>query len=627
MVLRMNGNGTKLISLDIPAKHINWERVSHWLPDCDINDSADHRDSCHLEPPESILPGFRVIDTEQQCVIIAPPFCRYATLSYIWGETKGSVQALVSNAKSLEVPGSLSRTGVSLSPVIRDAITACRHLKIRYLWVDQLCILQDEDMAKKALHLNAMGDIYGYSYVTLVDLVGTNADHGLCGVDSRQRVRRWSAKIQGLYFLGKSDPSEVLVADSKWMTRGWTFQETLLSSRLLLFSDTKLIYECSGRNCVIDDECGRAWPRKRVKIPLGSYQDIVRDYTKRTFSYESDILRGFAGILHAGFGSDHYFGVPLGEFTKSLSWYTENGDYPRRVTETGNDVFPSWSWSSTTSSVRFFKSSRVTRTVTVAIFAIPSHQDETQAFKVIMDTPGFVNGGEPEISYSFHISWALLLIQAWRQGCFLEKIPTELDDSRMTWVDCEFIIHRIWRYPKDINQDARGTDPQASTVRNFHSKFPAPLQSECEPGCIMVYTQSLRLRVVPATEGYDEPNLQDQQGQMIAWLLPQTADWSSITNTPNGRTSKFDVIALSFDADPDGLEHHDTYKSWKAYSGHGDLTWYDSSGKVLPFVEKPRMLLMVLKTENGVSKRVALAETWLRVWIHAKPQFQTFILA
>lgn len=224
----------------------------------------------------------------------------------------------------------------------------------------------------------------------------------------------------------------------------------------------------------------------------------------------------------------------------------------------------------------FLKSSRLTRTVTVAIFAIPSHKDENQAFKVITDSSGLVRGGKPEISYPFYTSWALLLIQAWRQGCFPEKIPTKLDDSQMTWVDCEGNIPYIWRFPKDISHVARGTDPQASTVRDFHSKFPALLQSKCEPGCIMVYTQSLRLRVVAATEGYDEPNLQDQQGRIIAWLLPQTADWSSITNTPNGRTNKIDVIALSFEADPDGLEHHDTYKSWKAYSGHGDLTWYDS---------------------------------------------------
>lgn len=38
------------------------------------------------------------------------------------------------------------------------------------------------------------------------------------------------------------------------------------------------------------------------------------------------------------------------------------------------------------------------------------------------------------------------------------------------------------------------------------------------------------------------------------------------------------------------------------------------------------MLLMVLKTEKGVIKRVALVESWLRVWIHAKPEFKTFIL-
>jgi hypothetical protein len=32
----------------------------------------------------------------------------------------------------------------SLSQVIQDAITTCRALSIRYLWVDSLCILQGQ---------------------------------------------------------------------------------------------------------------------------------------------------------------------------------------------------------------------------------------------------------------------------------------------------------------------------------------------------------------------------------------------------------------------------------------------------------------------------------------------------
>ncbi|GKZ21551.1 hypothetical protein AbraIFM66951_006733 [Aspergillus brasiliensis] len=610
------------------AKRIHWPTVSLWLGNCDFG-TMDHTVSCHKDTPPSILSQFRVIDTENQCVVLAPPFCKYAALSYVWGDTKGSTQALVSNIASLEKRGSLSETKVSLSAVIRDAMTVCRHLGVGYLWVDQLCILQDEDMAKKALHLNAMGEIYGNSYVTLVDLVGTNANHGLSGVGARQRVSRRSGRTQGLYLLGGCEPYDRILRRSKWMTRGWTFQESTLSPRLLLFSETMLTYECSGRNFVTDDERGNVAFSSKVKIPLGSYQDIVRLYTKRTLSFEPDILRAFAGILHAACGSDHYFGLPLGRFTQSLSWYTDNGKYyPRRETREGTEIFPSWSWSSTTSSIRFDMEDLRTITVPMALSAIPAPENKTQPFKVISDTSALGRAEVPPIAYPFYLSSALVLIQAWREGCFAETIPMELDNAELTWKQYLTIIRDKQSSLAKLCNAARGIDPQTFMVRDFHSKFPAHLQCKCEPGCVMVYTQSLRLRIVPATEGYGEPNLQDQQGRIIAWLLPHTANWNSITNTlTNGRTSQLDVIALSFETYPVGFEHHETYKSWQGYSGQEDLTWYDSSGKALRFAEKPRIQLMVVKTKNGISKRVALAETWLRVWIYAKPQFQTFILA
>ncbi|RAL00736.1 HET domain-containing protein [Aspergillus ibericus CBS 121593] len=108
-----------------------------------------------------------------------PPYI-YAALSYVWGATADSYfQAKKSTIEALEAKGYLFEN--PLPATIEDAICACRDLQIRYLWVDRLCIVQDDEGLKNA-QINAMGDIYRHSYVTLVDIEGLDMNHGLPGV-------------------------------------------------------------------------------------------------------------------------------------------------------------------------------------------------------------------------------------------------------------------------------------------------------------------------------------------------------------------------------------------------------------------------------------------------------------
>jgi Heterokaryon incompatibility protein (HET) len=53
-----------------------------------------------------------------------------------------------------------------LSLTFKDAVKICRDLNLRYLWIDSLCIIQDdgEDWSEQAM---AMASIYGGSYLTL----------------------------------------------------------------------------------------------------------------------------------------------------------------------------------------------------------------------------------------------------------------------------------------------------------------------------------------------------------------------------------------------------------------------------------------------------------------------------
>ncbi|KAM6534245.1 hypothetical protein FALCPG4_007177 [Fusarium falciforme] len=73
-----------------------------------------------------------------------PP--RYAALSYCWGSENDAKSQLCTTSDSIEI----RKTGIpkdAMSAVLWDAVTVCRSLGIRYLWIDALCILQDDNKA------------------------------------------------------------------------------------------------------------------------------------------------------------------------------------------------------------------------------------------------------------------------------------------------------------------------------------------------------------------------------------------------------------------------------------------------------------------------------------------------
>lgn len=89
---------------------------------------------------------------------------RYVALSYAWGNTR-MVKLMQGNVLFLRTPGSLTKLP-DLPQTLRDAITLVRNVGERYLWIDSLCILQDNkvDMEQQ---MGQMGDLYTHSYFTI----------------------------------------------------------------------------------------------------------------------------------------------------------------------------------------------------------------------------------------------------------------------------------------------------------------------------------------------------------------------------------------------------------------------------------------------------------------------------
>ncbi|KAF2830914.1 hypothetical protein CC86DRAFT_246452, partial [Ophiobolus disseminans] len=90
----------------------------------------------------------------------------YAALSYTWGPREPYLLLQNNLAEMLEC-NSLIKVASQLGQVVHDAIKVCEDLKIPYLWIDSLCIVQD-NMEDKSAQIQNMDRIYSKSYVTLV---------------------------------------------------------------------------------------------------------------------------------------------------------------------------------------------------------------------------------------------------------------------------------------------------------------------------------------------------------------------------------------------------------------------------------------------------------------------------
>lgn len=131
---------------------------------------------------------FRVIDLLRRCLIRAQPEHEYAALSYVWGGVKiENYQTTLENLPSRERDGAFDPQRLSLPETIVDSMILASQLKIRYLWIDALCIVQNDAQSKHRFISN-MDVVYLNAYLTIVAAAGNDATAGLSGV-SKTRPR------------------------------------------------------------------------------------------------------------------------------------------------------------------------------------------------------------------------------------------------------------------------------------------------------------------------------------------------------------------------------------------------------------------------------------------------------
>ncbi|KAK0652670.1 heterokaryon incompatibility protein-domain-containing protein [Cercophora newfieldiana] len=339
---------------------IDFAIVRRWLALCSLNHGTACRKNIALKElnrshPTLEIDNFRCVDVEENCLVVPPTRCRYAALSYVWG-VPGLFTTLKANVNELETPGAFDKPEYRdlIPPTIRDAMRVAREIKMRYLWVDSLCIVQDEHKDEKTKHILLMDVVYSAADLVIIAAGSAHANAGIAGIDPGSRgFQQPIEQVAPGLRLGFKARWQDGIGASKYYTRGWTFQESTFATRSLVFIDGKVVFRCQGTD---------VWEEHLPETPgqirgqeggsrgaysgddIGETEGMIQTYSERELTYPTDIYNAFAGVsrqLVYRLDTDLCHGIPTAYFDWFLLWFPMK-DQTRRGDP--HPIAPSWSW-------------------------------------------------------------------------------------------------------------------------------------------------------------------------------------------------------------------------------------------------------------------------------------------
>ncbi|OTA89591.1 hypothetical protein M434DRAFT_14449 [Hypoxylon sp. CO27-5] len=296
-------------------------QVGEWLKEC-TETHGQCNPNVDVELPTRILDlgtpdsigGVRLIETKESPIKRG----KYACLSHCWGgnivdAAKTTRHSLKEKKRDIPVE--------RLPQTFQDAICVARKLNIRYLWVDSMCILQDEDDKSDWNHESRkMVAVYQNAFITIAASCSPNSNDGFL----RSTSSIYATKLLQCMATNDNSPNFYIrqtlphhekplesIDTSPLLVRAWVLQERLLSPRFLSFELGELVWECNKlTTCQCGDDLwlyGSQILKQRycesIEPPdlsglRNCWSTIVEKYTTLTLSFEKDRLRAIAGIAN-----------------------------------------------------------------------------------------------------------------------------------------------------------------------------------------------------------------------------------------------------------------------------------------------------------------------------------------
>jgi Heterokaryon incompatibility protein (HET) len=312
----------------------------------------------------------------------------YITLSHCWGD---GPTLILNNTTMKEFLQRIPESKLLLSgaTTFRHAICVTRCLGFRYLWIDSLCINQ-EDEAEKLEEISRMGEIYSKA---VLNISATGASSGSDGLFFHRRLDHMPCSKTSEYTVGQgtshttreivaytTDFAGEIVAHTTDFgddvdfghlnSRGWVFQERMLARRVLHFTRNQIYWECRSLNAAETVSCGHKEMRsgfleqfKRWNVNDYSQSTnfmenastvwamLIAGYSFTDLTYPSDKLLALSAVAKGyaesrGWTPDEYLaGLWRRDLIRQLSWVVIAPWSSKREQEY---VAPSWSWASIT---------------------------------------------------------------------------------------------------------------------------------------------------------------------------------------------------------------------------------------------------------------------------------------
>ncbi|KAK3380623.1 heterokaryon incompatibility protein-domain-containing protein [Lasiosphaeria ovina] len=308
---------------------------------------------------------------------------RYIALSHCWGTLP--VTTTVTSTLHQRMQGIFVH---ELSTNFQHAIQMTRQLGYRYLWIDSVCIIQD-DANDWAVESAKMAQVYTRASLTLAAANSAAAGDGFLNPRPTRRAvtishRSTAGVIVGHVTIGEQTSQEIYrdgfrydVNGGPLALRGWTLQERLLARRIVFFGSEESHWKCRTASW---SESTRLWPVRSVdaragrgsldKLPifgppffrpvdpnvlLNDWYTILQEFTSRSLTKKDTdklpALSGIAKVIEAGFGASdaglttplYHAGLWAHDLPRALLWQSF-GPEPSTGMSGGVLPGPSWSW-------------------------------------------------------------------------------------------------------------------------------------------------------------------------------------------------------------------------------------------------------------------------------------------
>ncbi|KAL8910062.1 MAG: hypothetical protein Q9171_004616 [Xanthocarpia ochracea] len=266
-----------------------------------------------------------------------------------------------------------------LPQTFRDAICVTRNLGYRYLWIDSLCIVQDDPKDWDTVSRD-IASIYSNCVLTIAALWGQDTNSG-CFIE-RDPLRTQACRIGDWWGLGlfvlpphhKRGQIIDRVEPGPLLKRRWVLQERLLSRRTLYYGPWELNWKCQQSEAnesesaiapgLSDETLKSRFRNLHVhnlgKIGFGMIEDnynkegyrsaleiwnaIQSLYWESSLTYHSDSLVAISGItsaMRAVSGMRFASGLWIDLAHTELLWSVSNSGETTRAS-----MFGTWCWAS-----------------------------------------------------------------------------------------------------------------------------------------------------------------------------------------------------------------------------------------------------------------------------------------